>query len=95
MVLFEAMATRTPIVATAVGGVPDVLPDGTAVLVPAERPAALAQAVANTFRDPVQSMQRALRARERLDAVYGVKPWVAAYERVYNQARSVAADALS
>jgi glycosyltransferase involved in cell wall biosynthesis len=53
LVLLEAMAAGTPIVATAVGGVPDVLDEGRAGrLVAYGDPAALAEAVRSVFQDP-------------------------------------------
>jgi glycosyltransferase involved in cell wall biosynthesis len=91
MVLFEAMATRTPIVATSVGGVPDVLPGDSATLVPSERPAMLARAIAETLQDRAEASRRASIALERLDTVYGTDPWVAAYENVYHAARRLTA----
>jgi glycosyltransferase involved in cell wall biosynthesis len=45
MVLLEAMAAGTPIVAAAVGGVPDVVSDVEAILVPPADPSALASAI--------------------------------------------------
>jgi glycosyltransferase involved in cell wall biosynthesis len=51
-VLLEAMAARVPIVATAVGGVPEMLRDGeSALLVPARDPSAMAAAVARLLLD--------------------------------------------
>lgn len=50
--LLEAMASGRPIVASAVGGVPDVVTDGVeALLVPPGRPDALAEAVIRLGRD--------------------------------------------
>ena len=47
------MANRTPLVATAVGGLPDVIDDGlTGVLVPPQDPAALARALRELLSDP-------------------------------------------
>lgn len=51
--LLEAMAMRRPVVATGVGGTPDVVQDGaTGKLVPARSPAALADAVLGLAGDP-------------------------------------------
>jgi glycosyltransferase involved in cell wall biosynthesis len=50
--VFECMANRTPLVATAVGAVPDVLQDGVSgVFIPRRDPRALAQALAELLTD--------------------------------------------
>ncbi len=52
LVLVEAMASRLPVVATKVGGVPEVVVDGkTGLLVPSSDPGALAEAVGRLLRD--------------------------------------------
>jgi len=83
MVLFEAMAAATPIVTTRVGGVPDVVSEADAVLVPPGDASALAGAVATVLDDPQAARVRAERARARLDAEHGVARWVAGYDSVY------------
>jgi glycosyltransferase involved in cell wall biosynthesis len=51
-VLLEAMAANLPIVATAVGGVPEMLENNeTALLVPSGNPRALADAIARVLTD--------------------------------------------
>lgn len=82
--LLEAMAWGRPIVATSVGGVPDVVTDGVeARIVPAGDPAALAVAIRHLMGDPVERLRLGRAARERalslnedevcgrLDALYG------------------------
>jgi glycosyltransferase involved in cell wall biosynthesis len=50
---FECMANRTPLVATDVGGLPDVIDNGrTGLLVPRQDPGALGIAIAELLRDP-------------------------------------------
>ena len=83
IVLFEAMATSTPIVASAVGGVPDVLAPQEALLVGPDDPAALAQAIRAVHADPAAAADRARRAQQRLGSEFAPGPWLARYERIY------------
>jgi glycosyltransferase involved in cell wall biosynthesis len=84
--LFEAMAARIPIVATRVGGVPDVVGDAEALLVPSEDPPALAAAVKSIVDVPEAATARAAAAAARLEDQFGVAPWLDAYETVYREA---------
>jgi glycosyltransferase involved in cell wall biosynthesis len=59
--IMEAMAAAVPVVATAVGGTPELL-DGRGVVVPAGDPAALADAVAATLADLEHARDLAARA---------------------------------
>ncbi|MGZ3332017.1 MAG: glycosyltransferase [Gemmatimonadaceae bacterium] len=81
--LLEAMHAGVPIVATRVGGVPDVVSEEEAILVPPEQPATIAQAVAEIHRDLSAAAKRCVRARERVARSFGVAAWVAAVDRVY------------
>ena len=83
IVLFEAMATSTPIVASAVGGVPDVLAPQEALLVGPDDPAALAQAIRAVHADPAAAAERARRAQQRLGSEFAPGPWLERYERIY------------
>lgn len=72
VVLMEAMAHGAPVVASAIGGIAEVVADGdTALLVPESDPAALAEAITSALADPDAAMARARRARrvaeEQLD----------------------------
>lgn len=81
--LFEAMAAGVPVVATAVGGVPDVVSPAEAVLVPSEDPAALAAAIAATLENPAAARERAGAARQRLEREFALRPWLERYETLY------------
>lgn len=88
MVLLEAMDAGVPVVATRVGGVPDVTGSGTALLVPPEDPEALSRAIRRVRADPDAARQRARKARRRLETTFGLDRWLERYESVYRQARN-------
>lgn len=80
MVLFEAMAAGVPIVATRVGGVPDVVTEAEARLVPPEDPATIAAAV-RAVRDEAEATRRRVEAaRRRLEERFAPDPWLTRYE---------------
>jgi glycosyltransferase involved in cell wall biosynthesis len=83
MVILEAMGSETPIVATSVGGIPDMLSSAEALLVPSEDSRALASAIRAALGDRDASAERAARAHARLAAEFGMQPWLARYEALY------------
>lgn len=83
--LFEAMAAGVPIVATRVGGVPGVLRDEDALLVPSENAPALAAAVERIRIDGAAASARAAAALQRLRTTFALEPWLFAYESLYRE----------
>ncbi|UGS37751.1 glycosyltransferase [Capillimicrobium parvum] len=66
LTIMEALARETPVVATRVGGVPDIVRDGeTGILVAPGDPAAVAAGVGELVADPARA--RAMAARGRID----------------------------
>ena len=66
IVNLEAMACGTAVVASRVGGIPEVVDDGvTGLLVPADDPAPLADALNALLRDPVRAAEMGQVGRER------------------------------
>lgn len=64
LTLMEALVRETPVVATRVGGVPDIVRDGeTGLLVAPEDPEAIAAAVAELAADPQRARRMAQRGR--------------------------------
>jgi glycosyltransferase involved in cell wall biosynthesis len=64
-VLLEAMSAGCPIVATRVGGVPEIAGGGEVQLVARDRPMALAQAIAQVFSSPALADRLGRSARRR------------------------------
>jgi glycosyltransferase involved in cell wall biosynthesis len=85
LVLPEAIAAGVPVVATAVGGVPDLIGPGEGLVVPPEQPYPLARAILSVYANPVAARQRADAARRRLETQFGPQQWLARYEEVYRR----------
>lgn len=81
--LLEAIAAGVPVVAAAVGGVPDVTGMDGALLVPPDDPAALAAAIQAAFRDPAAARERARRALKRVEDHYAAEPWLDRHDALY------------
>jgi len=72
--VLEAMAAGRAVVATAVGGNPEVVQDGaTGILVPPGDPAALAQAAIELLGDPDRRRSLGARGSDRVDRVFTVQ----------------------
>jgi glycosyltransferase involved in cell wall biosynthesis len=80
--LLEAMNAGIPIIATSVGGVPDVVSGDHALLVPAVQPFAIAQALTRLRADPTGAAERARAAKARLES-FDYSNWIAKVNQVY------------
>jgi glycosyltransferase involved in cell wall biosynthesis len=76
-VVLEAMALGTPVVATAVAGVPEMIEDGrSGLLVPPGDPARAARAVLRTLADGALARRIAGEARRRVDAEFSLEAMI-------------------
>jgi L-malate glycosyltransferase len=88
--LLEAMAAGLPVVATRVGGVPQIIMDGVnGMLVPAKNPPALAEAILRILQYPHFAKQLSQTGRETVRAQFGFDPLVAELEQLYTPAQSM------
>lgn len=83
--LLETMQARTPIIATKVGGIPDVLSNGQAgILIDSCNPDAIVQAVIKLYNDKELSKQLINKAYHRVIEDFSSKRMAARYSRVYD-----------
>jgi glycosyltransferase involved in cell wall biosynthesis len=84
VVLMEAMAAGTPIVATRVGAIPEVVRDGeTGTLVAPRDPSGLATAILRALRNPEQSREMGRAGRRRLETEFRIERAVKDHEALY------------
>ena len=81
MILLEAMATRVPIVAHQVGGIPNLLDYGKCgILVKENCPEAYADAIQNVIQQPEEKIQQAF---TRLTKLYSSEQNATSYLNIY------------
>ena len=84
MSVLEAMASGIPVVATAVGGTPELLDHGRCgILVPPDDAAALADALSRLLQDPAGRHALTSAARQRVLDRYSELAMLRAYEALY------------
>lgn len=86
--LLEAMACALPVVATAVGGIPELVQHGvTGALVPRNDPAAMAAALARYLDDASLRTTHGAAGRQTIAAHYSMTAMVQAYASLYDRLR--------
>ncbi|MEA2375010.1 MAG: hypothetical protein QOD53_1473 [Thermoleophilaceae bacterium] len=84
LAMMEYMDAGLPVVATRVGGVPDLIDDGEhGLLVEPGDPGALAAAIGELLRDPARARAMGGRGRERRRAEFSIEATVRRLERLY------------
>ena len=84
--LIEAMARGVPVVASAVGGIPEVVTDGVdGRLVPPGDPAALADAIVELLRDPALRHRLGEAGRRTVADRFSIDAQVRAIQAVYDE----------
>jgi glycosyltransferase involved in cell wall biosynthesis len=85
--LLEAMQAVTPVVASAVGGIPEALGHGRdGILVTPGHPGEIAAGIIRCMADPAFARGAASRAQDRVRSEYDSRGMAAAYLRIYRQA---------
>ena len=82
--ILEAMAMGKPVVATAIGGNPELVDDGkTGTLVPVRNPKALAQAIVTLIQDPQRAREMGQQGQKVINLRFTLEAMVSNYENLY------------
>ncbi len=86
MAILEAMAMAKPVVATRVGGIPEIVIDGvTGLLVSPRDPEALAEAIIALLQDRERAKAMGQAGRERVERYFRVERMVHQTEALYEE----------
>jgi glycosyltransferase involved in cell wall biosynthesis len=87
IVMIEALAHAKPVIASAVGGIVDVIQSGiTGLLVNEKDPEALAKAIIELIADPVRSQELGQRGLEDIQVRFGWSRLVLLWQDMFTQA---------
>jgi sugar transferase (PEP-CTERM/EpsH1 system associated) len=83
--ILEAMATSLPVVATRVGGTPELIAENvTGMMVPPADPRAMAEAIQAYFRDPQKRMEHGREGCLKVKSCFSMDAMVVGYLNVYD-----------
>lgn len=83
--VLEAFALQKPVVATNVGGIPEIVKDGsTGYLVPPKNPEALAEKILMLLRDPQKAANIGQAGRKRAEEAFGLEQMIRKYQSLYD-----------
>lgn len=84
IVMIEALAHEKPVVASAVGGIGDVITDGsTGLLVPEKDPAALAQAILTLLSDPTRAEKLGRKGLQDVQARFSWSRIIPMWQKIF------------
>lgn len=85
-VILESMASGKPVVATDVGGSPEMVMDGvTGCLVPPADSGALARAIIDLLKNPNKAEEMGAEGRRRVHEMFTVEAMTKSYEKLYGE----------
>ena len=86
MALLEAMSAALPVIATSVGGIPEVIRDGfNGLLVPPEDPAALASAIDYVCNDSALAKNLGNNAHKTIEERFSLDKVARSYSQIYQE----------
>lgn len=86
LTLMEAMAAELPIVASSVGGIPEMIDDGnTGLLVPPQNPDALADAIINVLSNFEQAKQMGKRGKQKAQNEFAPERYIQKLDALYQE----------
>lgn len=84
--LLEAMATETPVIATKVGGIPEIVTDEeTGLLIPPADPQSMANAILRLYHNPELCRRLAHNARKRVEQYFSLEIMVKKIESLFTE----------
>lgn len=84
IVLVEAMAMKKPVIATNVGGIPEIVVNGTTgILVPPKDPEAFSSAIIKLHNNPETSLRMGFAGYERARRLFDITTTVSKFENLY------------
>ena len=84
--LLEAMACELPVIATAVGGNPELVVHGeTGFLIPVQSPELLADAIGAYQDAPALARRHGLAGRQRVEEHFSLTKMIEAYDKMYSR----------
>jgi glycosyltransferase involved in cell wall biosynthesis len=84
LAMLEAMSTGVPVVATSVGGIPEVIQDKVnGLLVPLQDPVALAEGILETLNNSNETAKRVVEAKNTIINEFNQGKWIERVENIY------------